>query len=275
MKIAKILSAAAAAAVGTSLLAVGASANFAPVSGAQPWIDTSSNQCYLVVVYSEGTDETDPVDFGIDISRIDNVTFTFTNAEPEYWDGQVGGWIGASTHNTDLYPAGSDMYNKYNWPVGGEFWGVIDEDLELDTQTEAAKPVTTVKVGDNTYSVTDKITNGAADPDFEDVKQLRVFLSEWGAIMSETVVTQVDFNDADGNLVLSLDGLGNVLYADTVDSGDAAPADTAPDTDTDTSAPAAATDSKGSPDTGVEGIAAVAGIAVVAAGAVVLSKKRK
>ena len=32
---------------------------------------------------------------------------------------------------------------------------------------------------------------------------------------------------------------------------------------------------KGSPDTGVEGIAAVAGVAVVAAGAVLLSKKRK
>ena len=37
----------------------------------------------------------------------------------------------------------------------------------------------------------------------------------------------------------------------------------------------AATTEKGSPDTGVEGIAAVAGVAVVAAGAVLLSKKRK
>ena len=35
------------------------------------------------------------------------------------------------------------------------------------------------------------------------------------------------------------------------------------------------TPDKGSPDTGVEGVAAVAGVAVVAAGAVVLSKKRK
>ena len=44
----------------------------------------------------------------------------------------------------------------------------------------------------------------------------------------------------------------------------------------DAEAPAATTTTeKGSPDTGVEGIAAVAGVAVVAAGAVVLSKKRK
>ena len=271
MKITKILSAAAVAAVGASLLTVGASANFAAVSGAQPWIDTSSNQCYMVVVYSQGTDETSPVDFGIDISRIDNVTFTFTNDDPDFWDGEVGGWIGCSTHNTDLYPAGSDMYNKYNWPVGGEFWGVIDEDLGIDTQTDAAKPVTTVKVGDNTYSVTDKVANGAADPDFGEVQQLRVFLSEWGAIMSETVITQVDFNDASGNAVLSLDGLGNVLYADAAEAAaPAAPAETGNDVTT-----PAATDSKGSPDTGVEGVAAVAGLAVVAAGAVILSKKRK
>ena len=37
---------------------------------------------------------------------------------------------------------------------------------------------------------------------------------------------------------------------------------------------AAATDSKGSPDTGVEGIAVVAGVAALAAGAVIVSKKR-
>ena len=42
----------------------------------------------------------------------------------------------------------------------------------------------------------------------------------------------------------------------------------------DTDAPVAGGD-KASPDTGVEGVAAVAGLAVVAAGAVVLSKKRK
>ena len=37
---------------------------------------------------------------------------------------------------------------------------------------------------------------------------------------------------------------------------------------------AAATDGKGSPDTGVEGIAVVAGVAALAAGAVIVSKKR-
>lgn len=53
----------------------------------------------------------------------------------------------------------------------------------------------------------------------------------------------------------------NVADAATVDA--AAPADNA-----------AASDGKGSPDTGVEGIAVVAGVAALAAGAVIVSKKR-
>ena len=53
--------------------------------------------------------------------------------------------------------------------------------------------------------------------------------------------------------------------AEATDTGAADTADTAVTTDAD----------KGSPDTGVEGIAAVAGLAVVAAGALAISRKRK
>ena len=56
--------------------------------------------------------------------------------------------------------------------------------------------------------------------------------------------------------------------------GGAAADDTAADA-TETGSDAVATPDKGSPDTGVEGVAAVAGLAVVAAGAVVMSRKRK
>ncbi len=55
---------------------------------------------------------------------------------------------------------------------------------------------------------------------------------------------------------------------------DNTPADNAAADNTPAAAPAA-TDSKGSPDTGVEGIAAVAGLAVVAGGALAIAKKRK
>ena len=59
---------------------------------------------------------------------------------------------------------------------------------------------------------------------------------------------------------------GGDAAADDTAAGDAATADA--------EAPAATTDGKGSPDTGVEGIAVVAGVAALAAGAVIVSKKR-
>ena len=95
--------------------------------------------------------------------------------------------------------------------------------------------------------------------------------------MSDIEVVKTELSDANGNVLATFDALGNVTY------GAGAAADETPAVDDNTAAtvdaeaPAATTTTteKGSPDTGVEGIAAVAGVAVVAAGAVVLSKKRK
>ena len=72
--------------------------------------------------------------------------------------------------------------------------------------------------------------------------------------MTDITILGMTLKDASGNVLVSYDANGNVT----------------------TGAPSApASDSKGSPDTGVEGVATVAGVAVVAAGAIVLSKKRK
>ena len=98
--------------------------------------------------------------------------------------------------------------------------------------------------------------------------------------MSDIEVVKTELSDANGNVLATFDALGNVTY------GAGAAADETPAVDDNTAADAATVDAeapaattttteKGSPDTGVEGIAAVAGVAVVAAGAVVLSKKRK
>lgn len=78
----------------------------------------------------------------------------------------------------------------------------------------------------------------------------------------------------------SFDDTLSVTFTISGVGGDAAAADdTAADDATDTGAAddtdATTTTEKGSPDTGVEGIAAVAGVAVLAAGAVLVSKKRK
>ena len=74
------------------------------------------------------------------------------------------------------------------------------------------------------------------------------------------------------------DTLSVTFTVSGIGGGDAAADDTAATTGdaatADAEAPAATTDGKGSPDTGVEGIAVVAGVAALAAGAVIVSKKR-
>lgn len=73
-------------------------------------------------------------------------------------------------------------------------------------------------------------------------------------------------------------GMGDAAAEDATDAADATgtadATDAAADDTADTTSAAAGED-KGSPDTGVEGVAAVAGVAVLAAGAVLVSKKRK
>lgn len=68
-------------------------------------------------------------------------------------------------------------------------------------------------------------------------------------------------------VTFTISGLGGAAE-DTADAADTA------ETPADTTAPATTPD-KGSPDTGVEGIAAVAGVAALAAGALIVAKKRK
>lgn len=72
---------------------------------------------------------------------------------------------------------------------------------------------------------------------------------------------------------LAFMGHGIVLEELTIEA-DSAPAATPADTAADTSANAE-TSAKGSPDTGVEGAAAAAGVAVAAAGAMLVSRRRK
>lgn len=71
-------------------------------------------------------------------------------------------------------------------------------------------------------------------------------------------------------------GMGDAAADDTAATADAATAEAATAEAATAEAPAdnAATTEKGSPDTGVEGIAVVAGVAALAAGAVIVSKKR-
>lgn len=259
MKMAKILSAVAATAVAAAALATTASAGMLSKTGTQPWVEVGGNNCMIHLVNTELG-----IDHGVDLSSINSVTFEFTVEDTDFFDGGVGGCVALSVHNTTLYPSGSDMYNKFNWNNCGpsDWWGVTDEAAGIDT-TATDKAVTTKALGDYTYSVTQDLDLKTVLADFgAEPELIRVVFQEWGNAFGDTIVTKATFTDYSGNVVLSMDGDGNILSA----------AVTGGATDTNTDTPAG---DKGSPDTGVESVAAVAGLAVVAAGAVVLSRKRK
>ncbi|MDE7088698.1 MAG: hypothetical protein K2O54_01115, partial [Prevotella sp.] len=283
MKLSRILTTAAAAAAVTAAMTASASAEYNIVDGVQPWIDQSAGN-YLVILYSTGTapDDVKAVDLGLsvaDVGQIDSAKFTFKIDDADgMMDLDYGGCIGSSAHECVNNPGGSELYSMYNWNTE-EWYGFEDPDLDINTLA-TEKTMQTVKEGDLTYSVSGKIKNAVANGDLDDLTSFRVFCSDWG-IMSYTTMEKSEFFDASGNLVLALDGKGNVLSTtfDLGSSNSAAPAadNNAPAAD-ENNAPAAtpsapaASDSKGSPDTGVEGVAALAGVALIAAGAVTLAK---
>ena len=262
MKISKLLSFAAAAAV-CATVAVSASATLTTVDSTG--IFKSGTGSWMPVVFSDGTfdsAEKDVVDPGFDCREIAIVEVTFTPTEPEWWEGEVGGAVVLSNKSaTD---------SSHNWN-GKEFWGVIDEDLEIATRADD-KALLAEKTGDLQYTLTMYVddTNNVVD----DYALVQVAFQEWSGGMTDITVVGMNLKDADGNLLMSYDANGNITYnvanAATADDSD----DNAPvaGEGVDTALPSA---DKGSPDTGIEGIAAVAGVAVVAAGAVALSRKRK
>ncbi len=263
MKIAKILSAAAACAVAAAALAVSASAELTLADAPASNLSSGTGSWMLkLYVPSEG------IDLGINLADIKGIRYTFTAAEPEWFEGNTGGGLVISCGPTSVTPA------DHNW-ASANWWGVVDEDLELDTHDEAAA-VKTVKVGDYTYSATvmiddtnciyvDEVT---ASPD----GYVQVAFQEWGSDMSAITITGMELLDASGNAFASFDGNGNMLSdAPSAPSTPSEPSDTTSKPTT----PSNPSGDKGSPDTGVAGVAAAAGVAALAAGAVVLAKKRK
>ena len=98
--------------------------------------------------------------------------------------------------------------------------------------------------------------------------RLEIF-NAYGDTSKDAPIDAAGFSFDDSlSVTFTVSGTGMGAAADDT-ATDATTGDAADDTATTT------TPDKGSPDTGVEGIAAVAGVAVLAAGAVLVSKKRK
>ena len=281
MKITKILSAAAAAVVAVSAVAVSASADFRPVSGGAEYCLADGTGNYGICLFSDGAnkDNVPAMSVDIDLSKVTHVAFTFDVIDDadnrDWWDGMGGGAIVVSAHS-DKTSEDADLYNKYNWATAGNFWGVIDEDLGLETRDDT-QGILAEKVGDYTYKIEADVINPVANGDIGNLSLYRIFMQAWSFTMSDIEVVETELSDADGNVLATFDALGNVTYgagAAADETPVAADDNTAATVDADAPVDVAPSTEKGSPDTGVEGIAAVAGVAVVAAGAVVLSKKR-
>ena len=274
MKLNKLFAGIAASAVAVSALTATASAQLVFPSAEEAHAGASTAGNWLVQVYNIGNEaEGKPAtDYGLDVTAIARIDVTFEVCEGEsrdWFEGGCGGSVITSCNGSQFT---DEEWNTYNWP-SNEWWGVIDDDLGLATQAPE-KECLTEKVGDYTYKVSKTLS--AEERFLAKSDCVQIGLQEWGDTMNDYKVIECACYDDAGNLMISFDFYGNP----TLGGGAAeAPAEDAPAADT--SAPAAgdvagATDSsKGSPDTGVEDVAVVAGLAIVAAGAVLVSKKRK
>lgn len=140
----------------------------------------------------------------------------------------------------------------------------VDTDIDIDVNPDAIITVTNVELNGSSVDFDTEAAavsySSVVAPDGSTITngiraQIINVYDNVAAVANETYTSV--------KVTFEISGLGGGAAADD--------ADTTPDT----TAPATTTDSKGSPDTGVAGVAVVAGAAIAAAGVVLLSKKRK
>ena len=285
MKLRKIMAGVVATALAASTLAVAASAAcLTKVEGTESTLSTGTGT-WLLELYNKGNEaENKPeTKLDIDYSKIAALTFTFqvNEEDKELWDGTIGGSVVFSCNGeklgvqNDEDAAKAALFDKYNWP-SCEFWGVLDEEVlgpvgEGSTYDDT-KPGKVEKVGDYTYAVTnDQLVNPITAGDvssIEDIGCMKVGLQEWSNGIAAVTVTKLEVKDASGNVLVSFDEKGV-----TTIGGASTPADTTAPADT--TKPTTGDSTKPNTNTGVESVAVVAGIAVLATGAVIVAKKRK
>ena len=193
-----------------------------------------------------------------------------------YWDNDLGEAVeleGATF--TDAAITGDGTYTvELNGVVDGG-WNMLKLETNIDL---GATP-------DVKLEITDVELNGTSvdfDKDVavmsEDAATKSDDYSDWEFDIKDTARIQL-INVYDNIAAIPNDSYESVKVTFTVSGlggGAEVIEDTAAPATAEAEAPAATTNTeKGSPDTGVEGIAAVAGLALIAGGAVVVSRKRK
>lgn len=273
MKFSKIIAAVGVSAAAATALTSMASAAIAFPEDHDAGLDGGSGS-WLVQVYNTGNpSEGKPaIDYGVDVEAIAQIRVCFTTDDPEWFTGAFGGSVITSCNGGTMTEA---QVAQHNWP-SNEYWGVVDEELEIATQDPDKRCVTT-KVGDHTYVIVCDIEEGYNNF-YSTADCVQIGVQEWGQDMSQMVVLSVSCLDAAGNTLISFDEKGVATVGGGAPAAETqAPAAQAPAAQAPAAGDvAAATNStKGSPDTGAEDVAVAAGLAIVAVGAALVSKKKK
>lgn len=271
MKFSKIFSAAAALAA-AGMMTVSASANLVVPSNTPAGADYGTGQVVIQVFNVGNEAENKPAtDYGIDLTKVAKLSATITldtSVEEDmlFYTGAIGGSLVLSINGGDITSDKKELWDKYNWP-GKNWWGMVDPDLGIETL--GADNVSTVEtVSKGVYKITTPVCdNPLANGDASEIGCMQIAFQMWGddANFSTFTLNELQVLDASDNVLLTFDASGN----GTVGGGSSTPAP-APSTDNNNASTPA-----NNVDTGVEGVAAVVGVAALAAGAVVLSRKRK
>lgn len=255
MKIRKMMAAAVAAVVGA--LAVSATAG--AYEAFLMYTDVNWGWgCWNASEFPAGT--VDVTTDGTYTVYIDNTISTATYEDEETGEDVASVATGATVFCVDIdglaadYNAGKDAEGYEDCQTGADKMafakaaGIEVSDVKITT-TSTDGTTTEVTVNQDNIIFGDIEGNG----------KIRIeIINAYGDTANAPAVNVDEINfDESISVTFTISGLGGSDAAD----------DTADDT--------ATTPDKGSPDTGVEGIAAVAGVAALAAGALIVSKKRK
>lgn len=263
MKLRKVLAALAASAIAVSAMAIGVGAASVVVPSDAPHLHGSGTGLIVIPLkIDEGNaDNKYPTLFDLDYSKIATIEFIVTTGDGEFDfdpedDNNMGGSIGMSSN--------TDGWNQYNW------WGLSETPNE-------AEPVIAEILGEQRYRLA--VTLPADKRMDETPEYAQMFLQEWGSSFNGLYLESAALYDDAGSVLVSFDSKGVPSIANVLEAGGAAADASAGGANSaagagDTTV-SVSSDSKGNADTGIEGVAVIAGIALVAGGAVLVTRRRK
>ena len=310
MKLRKLISCAVASVVAVASFATTASATLVTVPTTGYF--HSGTGSWMPVIYSDGTFDADskPVtDYGIDCTKIGSVEVTLTTSDKDWFDGSFGGAIvlsSKSTSNSDhnwngkefwgtkdeeleidtvaadkpvvfekvgdyLYKgvmtvdATNCVYEGYQLvQIAVQEWGADMSDIKIVSMiVKDTAGVEMISFDENGTASLPLVTDAAAEEVEEEATE--EVEEEATEEVEEEATEEVEEEAAEEVEEEAAEEVEEEAAEEEVKEEAPAAGDVAASTDS----------SKGSPDTGVADVAVAAGLAIVAAGAVLVSKKRK